>query len=275
MSLFGACTFAAVLSPPRLVMRLQYSLSKISLVGALIGMLSCVGWLMLEAGEMGEGWQDAVDPAMISSVLRETAFGSVWIVRLGVGLILIAVLALIPAQWRIAAAFSGVFLASLGFIDHAAMHQGVLGGFERLNQATHMICAGFWVGSLLPLLLCLSLLKIPVLKNDASTALRRFSGIGHFAVAGVILTGVTNTLVILGRWPTDFSSPYQLLLFVKIAFVATMTILAIVNRYYFVPRFARFPNESMRGLSISTLGEIVLGAAALGSVSAFAMLEPK
>ena len=69
-------------------------------------------------------------------------------------------------------------------------------------------------------------------------ALRRFSAVGHGAVAVVIVTGIVNTGLILGHWPSDWNSPYQALLMIKIALVIAMALLALLNRYAVVPRLA-------------------------------------
>jgi copper resistance protein D len=274
MALFGASFFIAALAPARLATMLHKAMRRISFGAIAIATISCIAWLMLEAGEMGDGWNDAIDVGTISAVLGGTAFGLVWIGRLALIFVLLGVLTLLPSRWILVAALSGLSLASLGLIDHAAMHEGGLGAFERVNQAMHLVCGGFWLGSLAPLLICLPNLKNPALKNEATSALRRFSGLGHFAVAGVLMTGVVNVLVILGHWPVDFASPYQLLLATKIALVAIMVLLAIFNRYFLVPRVATAA-ASLRSLSTSTVAEIVLGACVLGLVSIFALLEPK
>ena len=54
-----------------------------------------------------------------------------------------------------------------------------------------------WVGGLLPLLFCMRLAK-GRWQNAAIYTMMRFSRVGHYAVAGVLLTGVVNALLILG-----------------------------------------------------------------------------
>ena len=275
MALFGATTFCAFLAPQRLAAWLDRWVGSLALVVASLAVATAAGWLLLEAAAMGEGWSDALNPPVIASVLIETAFGHVWIGRLALGLALVGVVLLAPAQRAIAAILSGLFLASLGLVDHAAMREGAIGVLECANQAMHLLCGGFWLGSLPPLLMCLPLLKDSAVKGEAALALRRFSSIGHFAVAGVLATGLVNTLVILRRLPTDFASPYQFLLAIKVALVATMVAIAIINRYVLVPRLPAAPRSSVRSLAGLSLIEIVLGATVLALVSAFATFEPQ
>lgn len=125
----------------------------------------------------------------------------------------------------------------------------------------------------MPLLPTLALLDSP-LGRDAATALRRFSTVGHAAVAIVLLTGVANTVLILGRWPGDFASPYRTLLAAKITLVLLMTGLAVLNRYGFVPRHAQRQTRAIDEIGRATRGEIALGLGALGLVAVFGLLEP-
>ncbi len=193
MVLFGAALFVGKLAPSRLAARLRQPIRRLAVGAAIIALGSCVAWLMLEAGEMGEGWRDTIDVEVIASVLGDTAFGSVWIGRLALGFAVIVLLMKLPGQWTVTAVLSCLLLGSLGLVDQAAMHEGALGVFERANQAAHLLCGGFWLGSLAPLLICLPLLGDSAVKSDAGLSLRRFSGLGHVAVAEVVLTGVVNT----------------------------------------------------------------------------------
>ena len=275
MSLFGASIFLALLAPPGLAMNLDRSIRRIAVIALSAAAVTLVVWLLLEGGEMGGGWADAVDPDVLFSVLSDTAFGHIWLTRI---LLALALLAL--AVWRrptprlLPAILSGLFLASLGLVGHASMREGALGVLERANQALHLTAAGLWLGALAPLLLSLRRLRDANLRNDAAVALRRFSGFGHFAVAAVLITGLVNTGMILGRLPTSLSSPYQATLAVKIAVVAAMVLLALYNRYRLVPLLANAPGGALSALSHNTMVEMLLGAAVLALVSAFATFEP-
>jgi copper resistance protein D len=274
MAVFGASVFVAGLSTPPLRAALVPAIGRLIVATSLIAAATAVFWLLLEGGEMGGEWSDAFDPRVLASVLADTQFGQVWRARLILALALVIV-----ALWRptapttLSAVLSGLFLASLGLVGHAAMRVGELGAFERANQAIHLLAGGFWLGALAPLVVCLRLLDDPIVKNDAALALRRFSGLGHVAVAAVLATGIVNTFVILGHLPLDLSSPYQTSLAVKIAAVLIMVLLALYNRYRLVPRLALGPAAGL-ALSRNTTIEIGLGSIVLALVSAFATFEP-
>ena len=224
---------------------------------------------------MGGGWVDAVDPDVLFSVLSDTAFGYIWLARI---LLALALLALAvrrrPTPPLLAAILSGLWLASLGFVGHAAMREDTLGVLERANQALHLTAAGFWLGALAPLLLSLRRLHDPNMSSDVAAAVRRFSGLGHFAVAAVLITGLVNTGMILGRLPISLSSPYQATLAVKIVVVVFMVLLALYNRYRLVPRLGNARGRALSALSHNTMIEMLLGATVLALVSAFATFEP-
>jgi len=273
MLLFGTSTFSGVLAPIGFGPRLERAFARPQAGLVLLLVITTVAWLLLETAEIGDGWSDAVNPVTIWAVLTGTNFGGVWLVRLVLMLLPPAALLLPgrPRQLGLALA-SALLLASLGFVGHAADEDGWLGIAHRLNHAVHLLSGGFWVGCLPPLLFALFLLRDATLRQEAGAALRRYSSIGHVAVALVVLTGAINTAFILGGLPTDLSAPYQLLLVIKIALVAVMMGVAIFNRYVAVPRLSL--SWGWRGIVTGTVVEIILGAAVVALVSAFATFDP-
>jgi hypothetical protein len=77
---------------------------------------------------------------------------------------------------------------------------------------------------------------------------------------------------VLQRWPTDFTSTYQILLATKIAFVAGMTGLAVMNRYIFVPRMLTERDRAIMQIRNGTYAELVLGAGVLALVAFLVIL---
>jgi putative copper resistance protein D len=273
--LFGASAFLWAIAPPDAVARLAKRLWPVISLSLFVIAGTAIGWLLLAAGEMGEGWGDILNVGVVKDVLLGTAFGRVWQLRLGFVFLLIAVAALSRRQlWRNMALAGALVLGSLGFVGHAAMETDKTALPHELNHAAHLLSAGFWIGGLVPLLLLL--LQGSYSRSvDASiwTALSRFSGAGHFAVALVLATGAINTWLIVGGWPVSPDSTYQLLLRTKIMLVLTMVGLAVINRYVFVPliKSGRWP---LKLLCWSTIGEISLGFSVICLVSYFAMVEP-
>jgi putative copper resistance protein D len=274
MLMFGSSLFTALLSPQRLSPYLTRDVRPLLVSCTWLAGLSAVALLAIQAGQMGDGWADTWRLDVWWAVLG-TTFGEVW--RWHLGISLLALLSLLLAETRrtqLLALLSTLLLVSMAFIGHAAMHEGALGALHRFNHALHLLAAGYWFGSLLPLLVCLRYLAQPQSRSDAVTTLIRFSRWGHLAVALVVLTGVINGLIILGNWPLDVDSPYQRLLLFKTALVALMVMVALANRYAIVPAMSSMPQLAQRGLVLACWIEVGLGAGVLLLVSLFATYAP-
>ncbi|CAI1147903.1 copper homeostasis membrane protein CopD [Serratia proteamaculans] len=274
MLMFGSSLFTALLSPQRLSPYLSRDVRPLLVSCTWLAGLSAVALLAIQAGQMGDGWADTWQLDVWWAVLG-TTFGEVWRWHLGISLLALLSLWLAePRRTQILALLSTLLLVSMAFIGHAAMHEGALGVLHRFNHALHLLAAGYWFGSLLPLLVCLRYLVQPQSRSDAVTTLIRFSRWGHLAVALVVLTGVINSLIILGSWPLDVDSPYQRLLLFKTALVALMVMVALANRYAIVPAMSSMPQLAQRGLVLACWIEVGLGAGVLLLVSLFATYAP-
>lgn len=275
MLLWGAFAFLRTLVPLDLATGIGRRLRWLWIVAAAMAVATVAAALPLEAAMIGDGWSDAFGPATLQAVLFETTVGHAWLGQAFAVLLLLAAFAA-PARMRMGAVAlaAGLATASAALTGHAVMQPGWEGIAHRLNDACHILAGGAWLGALVPLLMVLRAFDRPESRRQAGTALRKFSFAGHFAVSVVLVSGVVNTMLVLGRWPTQWSSPYQAMLAAKIAVVAVMTGLAIVNRYHFVPRLAGLPDDSMRAIRLVAIAEIVLGVVVVGLVSVFGMLEP-
>jgi len=269
----GVSGFIAWIAPNRLGLAIAASSNFLIVAASSLAVLSTLAWLPIEAAMIGDSWQSAVDRSTLSVILCDTAIGKAWLVRLALSLLLMAAL-----PWRSGSivrwALSGFLLTSLALTGHADMDEGTRGVLHILNDALHVLAGGAWLGSLLVLPGCLARLRDPAFCTDAKSALRRFSSAGHLAVALVIATGIINTVLVLRRWPTDFTSTYQMLLATKIAFVAGMTGLALMNRYIFVPRMLTKPDRAILQIRNGTYGELALGAGVLALVAFLGILDP-
>jgi putative copper resistance protein D len=273
ITVYGVSGFVVWIAPKRLGQAIATSSNFLIVAASSLAVFSTIAWLPIEAAMIGESWQSAVDRSTLSALLYDTAIGKAWLVRLAVALLLTAAL-----PWRTASivrlALSGFLLATLALTGHANMDEGTRGLLHILNDALHVLAGGAWLGSLLALPDCLARLRDPAFCTEAKTALRRFSSAGHLAVALVIATGIVNTVLVLQRWPTDFTSTYQMLLATKIACVAGMTGLALINRYIFVPRMLTQPDRATIQIRNGTYAELALGASVLALVAFLGILDP-
>ncbi|SCB38510.1 copper homeostasis membrane protein CopD [Rhizobium hainanense] len=275
MLLWGACAYLSLLAPRILADTVWRMVARPFLLIAAIAVFTVLAALPVATANIGSGWSDALDVGMIHDVVFETTIGVAWQAQALAAIVIVCAL-LLPESWRRhgLALGAGLGLASLSLTGHASMLEGWVQQAHRANDVLHVLAGGGWLGALVPLLTILRLLGRPECRAEAQLALRRFSNAGHVAVALVILSGIVNTLLILKHLPTDWSSPYQMLLAIKIALVAVMAVLAIVNRYVFVPWIGRKPVRALLALRLGSITEIIIGIVVIGLVAVFGMLEP-
>jgi putative copper resistance protein D len=275
MLLFGAGAFLWALVPTELARAVIGPVRRMIAVAIVVAAITTMAWIGLEAAQMGDGWIDGVNPGVLADVLLDTAFGRVWQWRLGLALVLVGALAFRRHdRWAFVVPVSALLLASLGLTGHAIMQSGQVGALHRINDAFHLLAAGAWLGGLLPFILCLGQFDHPQLRSEVGVTLRRFSGVGHFIVALVVLTGVINTALTLGAWPIDLSSPYQTMLAIKIAIVGAMIAMALFNSYVLAPGMTNETGLALQALKIDSIAEVALGTTVLALVSAFGILAP-
>jgi putative copper resistance protein D len=270
MLVFGCLLFTNRLAHAhfeRLLMRKFLCLQRVCL-GFCAG--SALLMYALQGGLMGAGWQDVWQPE-IWGVLVDTQFGRVWLWQMIVSVVALGAAFLQPKHpGRLL--LCGFQIALLAGVGHAATHDGIPGILQRTNHAVHLFCASAWFGGLLPLIYCMTLTRRRWQK-PAVFAMMRFSRYGHLAVAGVLITGVLNVLMIQGAdW--TWHSAWAFALLFKSALVALMVVIAIVNRYVLVPRLSLNNSQARHSLILMTWTEVVLGAAVLATVSLFATWEP-
>lgn len=275
MQVFGVSVMVGLLAPKDFATGLLRQNQRLMTVSVGIAALTSLGMLAIQAGLMGNGWQDCLNLNVWLLVLT-TTFGEVWRwhLLLTAMVLLVWLMDWLPGRVMLIFLTSTGLLFSQALIGHAAMHDGALGVFQRGNHAVHLLSAAYWFGSLLPLLTCLRCTEQQILRPYAISTLIRFSTCGHVAVVLVILTGVLNSALILQRWPTDLSSTYVLLLLGKIALVALMVGVAIYNRYRLVPLMVTQPELAHHRLVSATRLELLLSLLVVLLVSWFATLSP-
>jgi len=274
IQLFGMAVFETWIASEALSNSLLTLSRRIALFNAWLLFLSALAWLAFETGSMGSGWADTVSPTTIRLVLTATTFGRAWIFNLGLALLCVVGAHVFgPRRLAILATFSTLALAALAFVGHAVSVSGPLAALSQASQLIHLLSSGFWFGSLLSLVLLLARIKDPRFTLDADLALRRFSGLGHFAVALALGSGLTNSWLILHNTPLSWSSAYVILLFVKVALVGTMCIVALVNRYVFMPRI---PHGAAGAIALrdGTIAELLIGTIVIAIVAVLGLLMP-
>jgi copper resistance protein D len=272
MMAFGASAFMIFCAPAELRRALSPKIWPLVFAVAWLALITAAIWLWLETASMADDWRAAIDAGAIDEVLNDTEFGSAWFAHLALAIALLGAVLIAP-PWGAAVLVSTLLLASLSLVGHATMQTGTEGAIHRVNDAVHLLCAGGWLGGLVPFILCLDAYRDDALRRPAVRAMARFSMIGQFAVAALVLTGLTNIALTSGRPPWPPSTPYRALLDLKILLVAAMVGLALMNRFVIVPRLAGRPH-GLAALRATSVAEATLGTLVVGLVSVFGLFDP-
>jgi len=243
--------------------------------GLIVAVISGAGWLVWLAADIyGTSMLSVCLHGGAWSVLTETRFGIVWLVRLGLALAL-AVLVQWPAGRLLQLAAAAGLTGSLACIGHAGASADGSGQTQLVFDILHLLAAGAWIGSLPALALLLH--RAWRAGNSAwgavaADAARRYSTVGVLAVGMLLATGILNSWYLLAG-PRDLvATGYGRLILLKILLFAAMIGVAAVNRFRLTPRLP-FP-AATRALEKNCLAEIALGLFVFLSVGALGTLPP-
>jgi putative copper export protein/mono/diheme cytochrome c family protein len=231
----------------------------------------------------------ALEPATWVEVLASTRFGTIWLVRHGLLLLLAALLLLrsredSAADW---AAFraEGVLLATaaaaiLAWAGHAAAVES-WGVWAVLLDAMHLLAAAIWLGALpwmSGLLRAGSREAGADARPFAVLAVRRFSALALPAMLVLVGTGLGNAWVEIEDVAALVGTRYGALVLVKSLLVAVILALAAWNRRALLPALAgpgpTVGRPAMARLARTVRLELALGLLVLGIVSALSVTPP-
>lgn len=237
-----------------------------------LGLISAAGWLLLVTADMNAIAFTELNLEAVRKVLGGTFFGKVWSLHLMLCAGLLLCLRIPTARTAvIARPLSALALATLAPVGHAAILDGFAGTLLVINQLTHLLCVGAWMGALM-LLVFLLAQRAPAVAHEQVVAqtLLRFSSIGLILVVGVLVTGLINVRVLTGDfWPVPGQSSFANVLAVKAVLVLGMLGLAAWHR----GQLHRRPLDTAR-LRWTVGIEWGLGFAALLAVARLGTLAP-
>ena len=217
---------------------------------------------------MGGAWGFAVRSGTVRAVLTDTEFGQLWLGRLPLAVLICLVAWLKGRSSSALVLLSAALLASLALTGHAIMDTGWLSLVHPLNQALHLLAAGFWLGGLVTLGLFLTeAASWRMEQSGVDRALRRFSDLALIAVLVVIGSGVFNAWLVVGSPSALLATGYGKVLLVKMAFVGAMIVFALFNRFFLLPVLAMQRGVALSRLERNVVLEIVLGAVVVLAVA--------
>jgi putative copper export protein/mono/diheme cytochrome c family protein len=230
----------------------------------------------------GAGVWESVDGHRILAVLLDTRYGTVWLARTGLLLLLGALLLLADEESdedRLALRLEGLGLSAASLVlgaasGHAAAAEGA--SLAIGLDALHLLASGAWAGGLVPLALCLAWAGRSRDHAAAAVAAERFSRLGLGAVAALVVTGTFAAWQQVGGVPALIGTAYGRWLLLKLLLFAMLVPLAARNLLVWRRRLAGDERaaEAVTGLRRHVLGEATLAAAILVAVAVLGLTTP-
>ena len=251
-----------------------------SLIAAL---LSALLWFWLEVASMSElSLKNALSTPAWRAVLFETQFGRVWQLRLGLiaaAFVLVASAlaqvkarrALVVVLWLV----SVVLLISLTWISHAAA--ATVHPFGVLGDMLHLCAAGLWIGGLVPLTIFLA--RVRASFSSGETVVRvvhRFSTLSLCCVSVLVVSGISNSWLLVGSIHALFTTPYGRLLLVKLTLFAILIGIGARNRFLIKAKPLKAPagRNVLSQLRRNVICEAWLGSAVVAIVACLGVTPP-
>jgi len=247
-------------------------------------LLSGIAWLILLSADIaGEPLTEALSEGVPWIVLTETRFGHAWIARFVIAGLIAAAVTLLDtttlrtSRWlRVGAILLGIgILGLLASSGHAGAAGGFIGDVHWIADALHLVAAGAWLGGLVPLALLLTAASRAADQVSTQVAIRathRFSVLGIACVSTILVTGIINSLILVGSVSALVESDYGRLLLIKIAVFFAMVAIAAVNLLDLRNRIHE--TRSMRQLKWNALAEAWLGFVVIAIVGALGIMTP-
>lgn len=233
----------------------------------------------------------ALVPGDIANVVRETRWGQLWLVRVALAAIALAVplTALRAARPRGAtprvlltevvpcvATFAALITFSLS--SHGAATAG-LAFPGALTDYVHLLAVAIWIGGLLALLPTLVLLRRLLPPHDHRPLLaaitERFTTLAAPALGVVLLTGLYASWLQVRSFEA-FTAPYGLVLVAKTAFVLVLMLLGAANLVWVRPLLVRGERASVGAAWLHRLvaAEVIVAVLVMLAVGFLTSLEP-
>ena len=260
MALFGSACLLALLAAKAPELALESAALTLSRrITVLAALVTAPLWLALRAAANGQtAWH------MVSATLA----GEVFLMRL---LLLLGLTAAVWMGWiRLSAWLSGAPLFLIAATSHTAgASPPGLGLIGTASDGLHLLTGGYWIGGLCALAAMLA--QRPAAPR-LGLALAVFSEWGMIAVALLVMTGIINAAMVLLGSPGHDAAPYIAVLASKLALVAAMIALALVNRFRLLPHIAR--SGTVARLKRHVGWELGLGLLVVGLAMTLTVLPP-
>lgn len=280
LSAFGVAVFWSVVAPPVLQVaddtkreRIEATFRRLFRGSLAVAVATALVWLVAQASFMAEAESLAEAVAAVWPVLSDTHFGHVLAARFL--LLVISALALGSGANRVrravAAVAAGLALILQTWSTHAAATKGVDGAVLLGAESLHLLAAGAWLGSLVPLFLAVGALA----PDQGGRAARRFSPLGILCVAILAGTALAQSWILIGGVPRFLGTDYGRVALVKLALLLLLLTFAAANRFRYAPAMqGTTGSDAKRRLRRSIAAETAAGLLAVLAASLLADLPP-
>lgn len=231
-------------------------------------------WFLFTSAGMAGNTAAIADPH-IWTVVANTAFGRVWLIRIALGLTLVALVTARAPRIAITG-MAGVLVASLALVGHAVEGEGAYALLHETADAVHVLAGAIWIGALAILA---GLARGGDDSHLLSKALARFSPVGLWAVIAIAISGLVNATFTVGprNLPALLDTPYGTVLAAKLVLFGGMLLLAAAHRFVLAPRLAEAlggPPPGTAALRTSLAAEAILGVLVLAAAGWLGTLPP-
>jgi copper resistance protein D len=258
-------------------------LFRLAVWSLLAALLSALLWFWLEVASMNElSLKDAFSTTAWQSVLFETQFGRAWGLRLGLIAVTFVLVASALAQIQARRALivvlwlaSVVLLVSPAWISHAAA--ATVRPFGVIGDMIHLCAAGLWIGGLVPLAIFLTRVRASFsLGEMLPGVLRRFSTLSLCCVSVLVVSGISNSWLLVGSVYALFTTDYGRLLLVKLTSFAILVVFGARNRFLVKAKVqkAGADPDLLAQLRRNVLCEAYLGVAVVVIVACLGVTPP-
>lgn len=284
-ALFGLLLFAlyALTGDEReRLLHLRWSSIALAALGIL---LSAYGFLQSTASMLAVGVSE-VDRATAVMLITETSVGWALLARLA-ALAVLGIVALTLSMRRAAGlafltSLAALAVASLAWSGHGAATEGRTGIIHLASDIVHLLAAGAWIGALAAFILIVSHHDwTPDTHKVAHRTLASFATAGTVIVGLIVLTGLTNSYVLIGPHYALrlVEGDYGRLLLIKLALFGGMLLLAANNRFRLTPALKGAVGGDGAASAVARLKrslwiEACAGAVILGLVAWLGTLAP-
>lgn len=243
--------------------------------------LAAPALLLAQTALMAGSLSEAVKPASLAFMVTQMGLGQALAVRTLAAVLALGLAVLLrPGRlmWSLLLLPSLVVSASFAWTGHGAATEGPGHGLHLAADILHAVAASVWIGALAAFtaLILRRPADNPTWNEGLERSLTGFAGVGMAAVGALVVTGLVNSAFLIGlsNVASLWTSPYGLLLTIKLALFGLMLALAAANRFRLTPLMAADAARGALHLRKSLSLEFGLALTILAMVAVMGTLPP-